>query len=77
MATTGLINKEAFAEMMRKAMNEEMMKAAEPILEKALKDIERTMRNRLGGLIVGYIEHHMEVDRHGEALRILVRQEKI
>lgn len=77
MATTEvpLLNRGAFLKMMQERLNIEMAKAAEPVIEKALDDIETEMRKKLGGMIVGFLDSYMEVERMGQSLRILVKHD--
>lgn len=53
-------------------LREQMLKAAEPIIQKALADVEKEMRQRLAEMIVGTIRHSYSAERFGTDLRITV-----
>lgn len=56
-------------------LNEQMIEVAEPILQKALLDIELKMREKLGATIIQYIDSAMDIERMGTNLRITIRRE--
>ena len=57
-------------------MNEEMLKVAEPVIEEALKKIESEMRLKLGGMVIGLIDHYMECESNRDTIRITIRKDK-
>lgn len=69
-----LINVEAFRETLHEDLNQSMMEAAEPILQKALKDIEVKMRERMAALIIARIQRDFNVSLRGEEISITVKQ---
>lgn len=74
MATT-LLNPVAVEKILKDKLNRDMRKAAEPVIAKALDEIEKVMRDRLASTIVSYLETYIEVDRYGRDLRIIVKHE--
>ena len=75
MAITTLINTDVALRILKDHMNTEMVAAAKPIVDKALLDIEKAMRKKLGAIIVAYLDHSIDVDRFGSALRILIKHD--
>ena len=71
----GLINQEYFQKHLLAHLNEGMRVAAEPVIQRALKDVEAAMRAKLGAMVVSYLDGHLEVDRMGAAMRIIVRND--
>jgi 2-keto-3-deoxy-6-phosphogluconate aldolase len=69
-----ILNGESVEKVLREAINEEMIKAAEPVLKKALAEIEVTMRERMAACIISYIEQSFIMERCGTDLRIVVKQ---
>lgn len=55
-------------------LNRQMLEAAEPIIQEALKRIEREMRQALAARLIGLIESNMSVERYGTDLRIVIKQ---
>lgn len=55
-------------------LNRQMLEAAEPIIQEALKRIEREMRQALAARLIGLIESNMYFERHGTDLRIVIKQ---
>ena len=74
MATT-LLDHDMTLEILKRAMNKEMVAAAAPLIAKALVDIEMVMRKKLGSMVVAYLDTCIEIDRMGQDLRIIVRHE--
>lgn len=66
----------SFLRSLQEEMNRQMLAAAEPVIQKAVQEVERAMRQRLGAMVIGLIEKSVEVDRFGPDLRILVKQAK-
>ena len=63
---TQLINKDAFNEMFGKALNEEMMKAAEPLMKEFLDEMERQMRSNIAANLIKFMEsdYDMQFDKN-------------
>ena len=66
------IDPKAFGDFLGKHLHEEMLKAAEPIIERAKLDSERAMRERLAEMVVGYLQDSYSIDRMGHDRRIIV-----
>jgi hypothetical protein len=49
-----------------------MIEAAEPIIEEAMKAVERKMREKLGSMIIATLEHQFSVQHHQNSLVITV-----
>ncbi len=73
---TGLLNTDRALEIIKDGMNEEMIKVAEPIIEDALKKIESEMRLKLGGMVIGLIDHYMECETNRDTIRITIKKDK-
>ncbi len=73
MITTSLINAKHFTATLRKNLIEDMMKAAEPIIEQAIEKARVEMRKRLAEKVVGLIDQSYQIERNGVDLRILVK----
>jgi hypothetical protein len=71
-----LINSDAAVSLLLQTMNKEMVAAAEPVIDKALADIEKVMREKLGSMVIAYLDNYMEVERMGNTLRILIKHDK-
>lgn len=67
-----LLNNDEVLKLLKEKMNREMIAAAQPIIEKALIDIEKAMRQKLGSLVISMLDESMDVDRKGTTLRILI-----
>lgn len=61
---------------MKKQMNDEMMKAAEPVIKKAVEEAEKEMRRSLACMFDGMIDRGFSMDRNGQDLRIIIRHER-
>lgn len=63
---TQLINKDAFNEMFGKMLNEEMLKAAEPLMKEFLDKMERQMRANITANLIKFMEsdYDMQIDKH-------------
>lgn len=61
-----LINHDAALLILRRQLNDDLTKAAEPIIQAALAEAERAMRKALAGNLIGLIEHSFKVyERQG------------
>lgn len=63
----------AFAEWFRNKLLIEFKEAAEPIIQKAVKDYEAEVRKTVGKAAVGMLEEAYSIERFGRDLRITVR----
>jgi hypothetical protein len=70
------INEELFARQMTEALNAEMLRAAEPLLQTALQNIEVEMRKRLAAMVVGALDTSYRVERDGREIAIRVAMGK-
>lgn len=66
------INNEVFKQYMIKKVNEELLIAAEPILQESLKKIEVEMRKQLATNLISLVEHSFSFERYGTDIRIIV-----
>ena len=69
-----IINQEYVEKMLFSAINKEMQEAAEPVLQKALAEIERQMRERMAAMLIAHIQSEFSVRTMGRDLQITVRQ---
>lgn len=72
--STMILNADAIVKTLSYTMNEEMKVAAEPVIAKALAEIETVMRRRMGEMLIAMINQDMNVFRQGTDLHITVRQ---
>ena len=72
--STELLNLDGFKSMFYAGLNSAMMEAAEPIIEKALDEIEVAMRERLGQKLIGVIDSDFSMERMGTDIRIIIKQ---
>jgi hypothetical protein len=70
------LNDERFLEGLKRKLNADMLSAAEPVLQKALVDAEKKMRESLASNVVAFLDHSFSVERYGSDLRILVKHER-
>lgn len=66
---------ENFDVLLKEALNHAMLKAAEPIIQQALRDAEREMREKLAQRLIGLIEQNISIQRMGRDLVIHLKQE--
>lgn len=59
---------------LKESLNAAMLKAAEPAIQQALKDIERDMREKLAQRLIGLLEQNLSIERYGRDLRVTIRQ---
>lgn len=69
-----IIHEAEFARLLREELNAAMLSAAEPVLQAAIKELERKMREELGKRIIALIQNDFSVERMGHDIRILVKQ---
>ena len=70
-----LINQEVFKIRLADELNKGIRESAEPILTKALEDIEKEMRKKLASMIVSFIDGYVEIETMNNALKIVVRHD--
>ena len=68
------INEEEFVKFFSQHINKAMMKAAKPLIKKALEEIEIEMRKELGAYLIGFMDSNMVAERMGVDLRIILKQ---
>ena len=68
-----LFNKEAFEAQLGRVIHSELLLAAEPLVQQALKEIEDALRKRLAGMVVGFITTEYSVERDQRAILIRVQ----
>jgi len=67
------INNDLFTKQLIAAINAQIVAAAEPIIQEALKQAEIEMRKKLAVIVVGMMEKNYSMERFGNDLRIIVR----
>jgi hypothetical protein len=71
---TSIINEGAFRDSIIKQLNADLLAAAEPILQEALKKIEVEMRAKMAQRLIAYMDNNFHIERNGMDLRIVIRQ---
>jgi len=69
-----IISQEYVEKILFEAINKQMKEAAEPVLQKALADIEKQMRERMAAMLISHIQSEFSVRTMGHDLQITVRQ---
>lgn len=69
-----IIDEEQFLKHLKKHFNDAMIRAAEPLIEEALKKIEAEMKKELGSYLIGFIDSNLVMERMGTDLRIIINQ---
>lgn len=72
--STQMINEKFFREKMGEELLASMKAAAEPIIQKALKEAEEAMRKDLAAHLISKIESDYDIRYRGSILEIRVRQ---
>lgn len=75
MATPISLDDENLLQAIRAQLNTQMLAAAEPIVQEALKKAEMEMRRRLAASLIAFIDSQFSVQRNGRDLIITVRRE--
>lgn len=73
MSNGSLITDDAMDVLIKDALNEGMLKAAEPIIQKALKEVEMEMRAKMASMLISYLDNQVSMERFGRDLRILIK----
>lgn len=71
--TKNLIHTENVLARLQADMSEEMQRAAEPIIQAAVADAEKKIRERVAAMCIALIERDFSVTRMGDLLQITVR----
>jgi hypothetical protein len=74
--TNSWVDGDKMLAVMKNQMNDEMMKAAEPVIKKAVEEAEKEMRRSLACMFIAIIDKGFSMDRYGDDLRILVKHER-
>lgn len=69
-----IINEQALLNLLREKLNADMLKAAEPIIQQALADIEEEMRRAIVPRLVSVLEGNLDMYRDRRDLVIRLRQ---
>lgn len=69
-----VLRAEDVSDILGRELKVSMLQAAEPILQKALKDIEQQMREKMASRLISFIENDFVVERMGHDIRIVVKQ---
>jgi len=69
-----IINSDLFFKQIGEKLNDEMIKTSEPLVKKALEEIEKEMRKSLGAMLIKFIESEFSLERFGNDLVIKIRQ---
>lgn len=72
MATSTFINEDRLLEHLRQECKQDMIAAAEPAIQTAMKEIETRLREKLGSIVISMIDSSFDVMRDGKNLRITV-----
>ena len=64
---------DGFLQAIKQALNEQMMAEAEPLIQKAVAEFERDMREKLAAKLIAQLDERYSIDRFGSELRITVR----
>jgi hypothetical protein len=74
-----IFNEESFKQVearLIRELNAELQQAAKPIIEKALADIEKAMRERMGACLISQISNNLDMNFDGRTLNIRIHQAK-
>lgn len=70
MSTKVTSGDENFVRELKARLNAEMLAAAEPVIKKALEEVEAAMRKALAARLVGMVDGSVSFERYGQTLRI-------
>lgn len=70
------INEDRLLEYLRHDCKERMIKAAEPVIQEAMKEVEARLREKLGSIVIGMLDSSINAFRDGRDLRITVIHEE-
>ncbi len=66
--------KDTFERHLKIALNDAMLKAAEPLIAAALVEVEREMRKAVAARLISLVDRTYSVDRNRDDLHIVVHQ---
>lgn len=69
-----LINFEEFEKFFTTGLNEAMTEAAEPIIQKAIQDIEKEMREVMAKSLIAMVQNNFSIERMQNDIKIIVKQ---
>ncbi len=72
MAKTTDIGGDCFFENLRSDIQRRMVESCEPVIQKALKDIEFRMRKELGRVVLGMIDSNYSVVQNRDKIEITI-----
>ncbi len=67
---------EDFSRHLLEGLNEELKKAAEPILQQAMADMEKEMRKRLAANLIAFLQNNYRIEYAHNELVIRVGMDK-
>ena len=67
------INNKELEESLLKMINKNMTDMAEPLIKKAIKDIELEMRKSLAANLIALLSRDIVMDRMGQDIKIMVK----
>ena len=73
MANSTWINTDALLASIAVELKAELLAAAEPAVQAALREVERAMRRKLAEFVVGRIDQSYDVQRAGDVIHIQVQ----
>lgn len=68
--TQPLVNQDAFLKMFGEELNGAMLKAAEPLIQKTLADIEKKMRETLAAKLIGVVKNDYSIETRSDRIVI-------
>jgi len=72
--STSIINDAEFEKQLFKTLNTAMLVAAEPIVQKALKEVEVEMRKQLASNLISFITNNYTIQTRSDNMVITVKQ---
>jgi len=67
-----IINYDELVKALKERMNQEIVKAVEPVIHKAVADAEKEIRKRIGEMAISLLETSYDARRDGRELLIRV-----
>ncbi len=67
------IDSKSFEKVLSESIREAIIKESEPIIQRAIKDVEVSIRKALANHIMVLIEQNMSIERVGPDIRITVQ----
>ncbi len=72
-----MINVDLMLARLKAELAEEMAKAAEPVILKAVEEAEKEIRKRLGLMFISLLDQSYSVERDGNYLRIIIQHDRM